>query len=198
MRPSLTNLLEKYIRKSRDEVVAEIGEYFENIINEINKIGVVGEGQNAAIAHLLAMFRGRYERLTNVNELVLRIIEVCCSTIVESLGEKECDNFLDISGKIRSLAWKEGTRAMLYQVLPDLNQNDIEEISIVLRDVYRLASEWLHGRGESKDLVMQNLGVIIDNFYFLLYLECKIKYCKIGEGKGREAQEPVFDCDALT
>ena len=55
-----------------------------------------------------------------------------------------------------------------------------------------------YGRSESKNLVMQYLGVIIDNFYFLLYLEYRIKYCKIGQRKGGVVQEPVVDCNALT
>ncbi|BCU69762.1 hypothetical protein [Stygiolobus caldivivus] len=173
MQESLVNLLEKYLGKGREEVTREIGEYFRGEVEKINAL-VRGRGVNEGlIGDLLVLFRGKYERLINVNRVVKLIAERCCDEIVNELKEGRCANFIQVVSGIRSKAWVEGTKEVVSRALT-VNENYVTEINNTLKSIYDLASGWVHGKTESKDVIIQNLNTIIDDLYFLLYIEFKL------------------------
>ena len=142
MQESLVNLLEKYLGKCREEVIREIGEYFRGEVEKINAL-VGGQGvYEGLIGDLLVLFRGKYERLINVNRVTPLIAERCCDEIVNKLKEERCTNFVQVVSGIRSKAWVEGTKEVVSRALT-VNENDVTETNNTLKSIYDLASEWV-------------------------------------------------------
>ncbi|BDC18778.1 hypothetical protein [Acidianus sp. HS-5] len=91
------------------------------------------------IANILSSFRGKYEKLTNINAMNLILAKNCCCDILNKLQRENCKNFTQVTNCIRKEAWKICTRDLVSGAL-QVSENDIEEIYNTLRNIYDLAS----------------------------------------------------------